>query len=317
MADPLSAEGEARGERHGAWDERQRPVTDGAGTVTNGKPRTLLLRAYALIVPLFLLANIVNILSTIYDLHRSGKVVPDWEPISWEMTSVAAILVAVPILPAVARLAPAGCGWVRILAFNLLATLPFSAVHTGGMFGLRMLVYRLAGEHYHFVAADFLYEYRKDLLTYLILYGIFWIVGRTAPSLPAAVTPREAESDDPVITIVDGAHTHRAPLSAILSLRAAGNYVEFHLDGGNRPLMRGSLQEMQDKLAAHGFVRTHRSWLVNPRRVRRLTAVGSGDFTLTFDSGDEAPLSRRFPDALSSLRKKEGAAEATPSPDLK
>jgi len=313
MADPQSAEGEAGAERHAARDERQTPVTDGIRAVTGGKLRPLL-RAYALIVPLFLLAATINILSTIYDLHRGGKVLPDWEPISWELTSIAAIFVAVPILPAIARLAPAGRGWLRILALNLLATLPFSAIHSGGMFGLRILVYRLAGEHYHFVASDFVYEYRKDLLTYLILYGIFWIAGRAAPPSPASEIPRET---DPVFTIVDGTHTHRTPLSAILSLRAAGNYVEFHLDGGNRPLMRGSLQEMQEKLATHGFLRTHRSWLVNPRRVRRLTAQGSGDFLLTLDSGDEAPLSRRFPEALASLRKKEGAAEATPSSERK
>jgi len=316
MADPQSAEGEGRAERHAAWDERQTPVTDGARAVTSGKLKPLL-RAYALIVPLFVLAATINILSTIYDLHRAGKALPDWEPISWELTSIVAIFVAVPILPAIARLAPAGCGWLRILAFNLAATLPFSAIHSGGMFGLRRLVYRLAGEHYHFVAADFLYEYRKDLLTYLILYGIFWIAGRTAAPQPVAEIPREETLVEPVFTIVDGAHTHRTPLSAILSLRAAGNYVEFHLDGGNRPLMRGSLQEMQEKLATHGFLRTHRSWVVNPRRVRRLTAQGSGDFLLTLDSGDEAPLSRRFPEALACLRKKEGAAEATPSPDRK
>ena len=308
------AAGEAGGEKPPARDERQATVTSGAATGTNGKARRPLLRAYALIVPLFLFAAIINSLSTIYDLHRSGKVVPSWEPVSWELTSIIAVFVAVPILPAVARLAPPGCGWLRILAFNALATLPFSLVHTGGMFGLRTLFYRLAGEHYRFVASDFLYEYRKDLLTYLILYGVFWITGRAAAPQPAAETPRPSPPADPVFTIVDGSRTHRATPGEILALRAAGNYVEFHLAGGERPLMRGSLQEMQEKLAGHGFLRTHRSWVVNPRRVRQLTAQGSGDFLLTLDGGDEAPLSRRFPEALSSLRKKEGAAEATPSP---
>lgn len=313
MVDPLTTAGEAGVERPPARDERQDAVTSGAATGTNGKARRPLLRAYALIVPLFLLAAVINSLSTIYDLHRAGKAPPTWEPVSWELTSILAIFVAVPILPAVARLAPPGCGWLRILAFNALATLPFSLVHTGGMFGLRTLIYRLAGEHYRFAASDFLYEYRKDLLTYLILYGIFWITSRAAAPQPAAETPRQPPPADPVFTIVDGGRTHRATPGEILALRAAGNYVEFHLAGGERPLMRGSLQEMQEKLAGHGFLRTHRSWVVNPRRVRQLTAQGSGDFLLTLDSGDEAPLSRRFPEALSSLRKKEGAAEATPS----
>lgn len=307
------AAGQAGAGRRPAGDERQGAVTSGDAAGTNGKARRPLLRAYALIVPLFLLAAIINSLSTIYDLHRVGRTLPSWEPISWELSSILAIFVAAPLLPAIARLTPPGCGWVRILALNLLATLPFSLVHTGGMFGLRLLIYRLAGEHYHFVASDFLYEYRKDLLTYLVLYGIFWITGRAAAPQPAAETPRQSPPAELVLTIIDGSRTHRATPGEILALRAAGNYVEFHLAGGERPLMRGSLQEMQEKLAGYGFLRTHRSWVVNPRRVRQLTAQGSGDFLLTLDGGGEAPLSRRFPEALSSLRKKEGAAEATPS----
>ena len=34
--------------------------------------------------------------------------------------------------------------------------------------------------------------------------------------------------------IIDGARTHRVPLGAILSLRAAGNYVELQLVDGAR-----------------------------------------------------------------------------------
>ena len=313
MDDPLTAERQAGGQRHPARDERRTLVTSGAALVTGGTPRHPLARAYALITPLILLAITVNISSEIYDLHRDGKTLPLWEPVSWELTSAISLLIAVLILPAAARLAPPGRDWRRVLAVNALATLPFSAIHTSGMFSLRWLIYRLQDSPYQASLSDAFYEYRKDLFAYTILYGAFWIATRPA-ALPAeAAAPGETDAADPIFTIMDGAHTHRVPLSAILSLQAAGNYVEFRFDGGNRPLMRGSLQEMQEKLAAHGFLRTHRSWVVNPRRVRQLTAQGSGDFLLIFDNGDEAPLSRRFPDALSCLRKKEGAAEATPS----
>jgi len=312
MTDPLMAAGEARVERPEARDERQIVGTTGAPPVTNGTHDRPLPRAYALVTPLILLATIVNISSTLYDFHRGGKSLPMWEPICWEVTSAVSILVAVLIIPAAVRFAPPERGWLRVLTINALATLPFSAIHSGGMFALRLLTYRTLGGHYKLAASDFLYEYRKDLLTYCILYGVFWIA--TRPRLPpAAEAPRETEAADPIFTIIDGTRTHRATPGEILSLRAAGNYVEFHLASGNRPLMRGSLQEMQERLAAHGFLRTHRSWVVNPRRVRQLTALGSGDFLLTLDSGDEAPLSRRFPEALAFLRKKEGVAEATPS----
>ena len=298
---------EARSGRPGAGDERPRAGTNGALSGTSGD----LLRAYGLIIPLILLASIVNTLSTIYDIHRGGHSVPLWEPALWEGSSGVALMAAVLVIHAASRLAPpAQTGWGRLLLVNLLATLPFSALHTGGMFSLRWLVYRLGGSHYAVSAGDILYEYRKDLLTYAILYGAFRITARSrAPVI--AVTPPAVE--EPLFDIVDGARTHRVPPSAILSLRAAGNYVEFQLAGGERPLMRISLQDMQDRLAPHGFLRTHRSWIVNPARIRKIEAIGSGDFLLTLETGDEAPLSRRFPEALAHLRKKEGAALATPS----
>jgi DNA-binding LytR/AlgR family response regulator len=93
----------------------------------------------------------------------------------------------------------------------------------------------------------------------------------------------------------------------ILAARGAGNYVEFALEDGRRPLMRAALSAVETQLAPHGFVRTHRSWLVNAARVRALTAAGSGDFRLDLGGGLTAPLSRRYPAALSRLRGDGGA----------
>jgi DNA-binding LytR/AlgR family response regulator len=91
----------------------------------------------------------------------------------------------------------------------------------------------------------------------------------------------------------------------IVATRSAGNYVEFHLADGRKPLMRTTLAGIEEQLKPHGFLRTHRSWLVNPLRVRGMTAAGSGDWTIELDSGVEALLSRRFPQALSALRSSE------------
>lgn len=300
---------EARSERPDAGDDRQDVGTSGAYWGTNG----VLIRAYGLIVPLILLATTVNALSTLYDIHRGGHEVPLWEPALWEGSSGVALMVAVLVVHAASLLAPPSqTGWDRLLLVNLLATLPFSALHSGGMFALRWLVYRLAGSHYFMSAGDILYEYRKDLLTYAIIYGAFRMTARPRPPPATPVPP--SDSSETLFDIVDGARTHRVPPNAILSLRAAGNYVEFQLADGARPLMRTSLQDMQERLAPHGFLRTHRSWIVNPTRIRKIEAIGSGDFLLTLETGDEAPLSRRFPEALACLRKKEGAALATPSP---
>lgn len=298
---------EGGAEKPDSGDQRCRTGTNGASAGMSGE----LFRAYCVILPLVLLATVINSLSTLYDLHRGGHQIPLWEPWLWEGSSGIALLVAALIVHGALHLAPPGkLGWGRTLLVNGLATLPFSAIHTGGMFGLRWLVYEAVGAHFAPSPWDILYEYRKDLLTYAIIYGAFRITLRPAQAKNAEIGPAPPTADR-LLEINDGARIHRVPPDRILWLRAAGNYVEFQLSGGDRPLMRTSLQDMQERLAPHGFLRIHRSWIVNPDGVRQLKALGSGDFLLTLENGDEAPLSRRFPEALARLR---GAEPAVSGP---
>ena len=85
------------------------------------------------------------------------------------------------------------------------------------------------------------------------------------------------------------------------AIASAGNYVEFVLRGGRRILMRSPLSALENELGGRGFIRTHRSWLVNAKAVTGLKPEGSGDYTV--EVGDlTVPLSRRFPQALTQLR---------------
>ena len=52
-------------------------------------------------------------------------------------------------------------------------------------------------------------------------------------------------------------------LDEVLAIVSAGNYVEFVLRDGRRLLMRSSLSALEGELGPRGFLRTHRSWLVN------------------------------------------------------
>ena len=62
-----------------------------------------------------------------------------------------------------------------------------------------------------------------------------------------------------------------------------------------------ALTAIEAQLAPLGFVRTHRSWLVNAARVTELRPEKSGDYAVRL--GDlEAPLSRPFREALARLR---------------
>ena len=131
------------------------------------------------------------------------------------------------------------------------------------MSAIRVWVYASGGSHYGGPLFNFLYEYRKDIPAYVILAGLFWgfrALGRQAE--PASTAPNS------IFEIKDGPRVIRARVEDIVAASSAGNYVEVMLVDGRRPLMRSTLTAVQAQLGPHGYVRTHRSWLVNAGLVR-------------------------------------------------
>jgi DNA-binding LytR/AlgR family response regulator len=229
------------------------------------------------------------------------------EPYIWELTSAATTIALAPAVAWLMRRWPPGPGrWLRFVAVHAPATAVYSVLHVGGFHVLRHAIYLAFGEHYR-GRLQLLYEYPKDLAAYALIAAIFWLGDQLAQKWTRADEARAARRG-PVFDIRDGATLIRAPVTDIVAASSAGNYVEFHLADGRKPLMRATLSALESQLSPHGFVRTHRSWLINPLRVRSLTAEGSGDFRLTLDGGGEAPLSRRFPKALETLRSPEASA---------
>ncbi|MHB8287168.1 MAG: LytTR family DNA-binding domain-containing protein [Caulobacteraceae bacterium] len=254
------------------------------------------------------LVDAVNVLTALHDAVRRGQALAAWEPITWEATSGVAELFACPIIYAALRLAPPGRRtWAATLPIHVGASMVFSALHVGLMMALRIAVYSAQGFRYHVEAGAAPYEYRKDLLAYIVLGSVFYVLaGRRQRS------PQEADLTSPPSTsptrssetfdVVEGARTIRVRLDEIIALHAAGNYVEILLEDGRRPLMRATLRGLEQRLGECGFERTHRSWLVNALHIRELLPAGSGDYDLILNAGVTAPLSRRFADALDRLR---------------
>jgi len=141
---------------------------------------------------------------------------------------------------------------------------------------------------------EFPYELRKDLLSHAANVTLFWLAGeqqRRGRTVESRAT----------FDIRDGSRLIREAINDILAVSSAGNYVEFRLANGRRPLMRATLAAIRADLEAFGLIRTHRSWLINVARVTGLEPYGSGDWTVRL--GDlRAPLSRRFPEALARLK---------------
>jgi two-component system LytT family response regulator len=59
-------------------------------------------------------------------------------------------------------------------------------------------------------------------------------------------------------------------------------------------LLRDSIRRLEPRLAAHGFVRVHRSALVNLARVRELRRPAQREWFVVLDGGTELPVSRRL-----------------------
>ena len=265
----------------------------GDDRVTDGLRLSPLARAYLTIGALIALVDTFNVFTAKHDAAEYGRRLATWEPAVWEGTSGVAALLTCGIAYAAVRVAPPErTRWPKFVVVHALASLVFSALHVILMNAMRVGIYAAVGHHYAFGESGFLYEYRKDLIAYIVWAAVFWLFTRrrTAPAVTAA--------DTHMVGIQDGQRLIRVRAADILAIRAAGNYVEFVLRDGRRPLARKSLAQAHRELGEHEFVRTHRSWAVNGAHVRGLRPAGSGDFIVDLDGGTEAPLSRRFPDAL-------------------
>jgi hypothetical protein len=188
--------------------------------------------------------------------------------------------------------------------WKLLAHIPvamiFSLAHVSGFVLLRKLAYWLLGAHYDYgnFVPQYFYELVKDALGYTLFVAGFTLVDNLLRQQALIEAPALVRTFD----IRDGARMTRVRLEEILAIASAGNYVEFVMRDGRRLLMRSPLSALELELAARGFVRTHRSWLVNAEQVTALKPEGSGDYAVELPTLT-VPLSRRFPEALAKLRR--------------
>lgn len=185
----------------------------------------------------------------------------------------------------------------HVAAIHIPALILFAVLHIFLFVMIRHVIFSAAGARYDFsLARDFTYEFRKDVLGYILALILFWIAAHRWHAQQAAMPPADATFD-----IRDGARLTRVRVSGILAVTSAGNYVEFVLEDGRRLLMRSPLSALEEELGLHGFVRVHRSWLVNAACVTGLAPEGSGDYRVMLGALG-VPLSRRFPEALAKLR---------------
>lgn len=260
--------------------------------------------SYGLTAGGVLLVTVINILNRLQEARVHALPFAALTTVLLEGSSTIVIVTLIPMIwLAARRWPPRPEAWAKTAVVHLGCATVFSVVHVGGMVGLRALLPPLRG-HADFDGLNaFFYEYRKDVLVYAVLLASGMVLRHLLqPRQEAAGEVVKANRSEPTFDIRDGARILRTPVRDIAAVVSAGNYVEVKLIDGRSPLMRATLAGMEAQLEEHGFLRTHRSWLVNPARVRVIAPVGSGDHRLELDGGLEAPLSRRYGGALERLR---------------
>ncbi|EXF25834.1 LytR family transcriptional regulator [Nesterenkonia sp. AN1] len=97
---------------------------------------------------------------------------------------------------------------------------------------------------------------------------------RLAAALRRATAAREAAAQDrpePVrVSVLQGDSTVLVKLQDIRWVQAHGDYARLHTQAGTY-LLRTPLAELAEEWQEHGFIRTHRSSLVNVIHVQRVT----------------------------------------------
>ncbi len=294
-----------------AWDEGRRawdePEARGTSGLFRGMSRTDW-PFYGAVATIALAIGVVNALSAAQDAAWRGGPYDVRTHLLWEMSSIAVIILVAPVLFVGVRRVRHASGWPTRIGLAAAAIIAFSALHIAGMVGLRKVVMMLAGSSYdfRFSVTTLIYEFRKDFVTCLLIGGALWLIdSRREARQPQPLNPAGHDDLPPapphMIWLRDGATRIRIEPSEILWISSAGNYVEYRLADGTNHLVRGTLAGAEAQLGRFNLARIHRTRLANLARVTGIEAKSSGDFELTFDTGQTVQGSRRYRDAVASL----------------
>jgi two-component system LytT family response regulator len=86
----------------------------------------------------------------------------------------------------------------------------------------------------------------------------------------------------------------------VIAVVAEGNYVCLQQESSSY-LLRGSISVVADKLEPFGFIRIHRSVLINTAFVEEIKLYPAGEYALRLKGGKEFTVTRTYKENLKSL----------------
>jgi two-component system LytT family response regulator len=114
------------------------------------------------------------------------------------------------------------------------------------------------------------------------------------PALPSPESPRIAIKVKGKIVFID--------LGEVVCIQAEGNYVLLQRES-NSYLLRESISALEEMLQHHGFIRIHRSTLVNIAHVQELKPYPTGEYGLRTKGNQEYTVTRTYKKNLRKLAK--------------
>jgi DNA-binding LytR/AlgR family response regulator len=89
-------------------------------------------------------------------------------------------------------------------------------------------------------------------------------------------------------------------LSDVVTVQAEGKCVSLHQNASSY-LLRESISVLAERLETHGFIRIHRSVLVNASFVEEVRPLSTGEYCLRVEGGKEYTVTRTYKKNLKSL----------------
>lgn len=242
-----------------------------------------------------------NALTTTADLERNQVGFKNWQPYVWEYSSFISTYLLYFGVYWLAKKVPLNhANWVRNLGIHLLASVVFSVLHVLLMVWLRQIFYWLLGGQYEFGEwfSEWLYEYRKDLITYfifLLTVYAFQYFSQPSENQKSQVQPEKLQ-------VKNKQGVFWVTLSDITTIESGGNYVYIHANQQVLP-MRATMTNIERQLNSSDFIRVHRSYLVNLNQCKGIKNPAGDSSELILMNDKSVPVSKKYrPKLMSALQ---------------
>jgi len=195
--------------------------------------------------------------------------------------------------------------WQRRVPVYIACFFVFSTIHILLMVAMRSAMFPFfLGESYEFGLMNpsvWVYEFRKDLMTFILVLSGFLTSRHIAQLQLEADGARHEARETGRLTLKSGGRTVFLKAEELVWAKSASNYVELHTQTGEH-LIRMTLSNLDTLLseAGDGHVRTHRSYLVQKSSIREIVPTGNGDAKVVLKNETSIPASRKYRPGLVS-----------------